>query len=157
VTERRCCRRTNNTFTLLRVRTRVQYHGTLLRVRTRVQYHGRSDFTRHAIYNTSQIPVKTAPNKGNVIRFHSLNSRAFFFYAFVVDVINDTIFASADIGRQRVVLQRVLQRVLFPCRNHMGHCPGETGSLLWLSFSLRSGPETDFVAIVLKPVENMSI
>ena len=38
---------------------------------------------------------------------------------------------------------------IFPCRNHMGHCPGETGSLLWLSFSLRSGPETGFVAICI--------
>jgi hypothetical protein len=40
--------------------------------------------------------------------------------------------------------------LLFPCRNHKGHCPGETGSLLWLSFSLRSRPETGFVAIVLE-------
>ena len=31
----------------------------------------------------------------------------------------------------------------------MGHCPGETGSLLWLSFSLRSRPETGFVAICI--------
>ncbi len=40
-------------------------------------------------------------------------------------------------------------RLIFPCRNHMGHCPGETGSLLWLSFSLWSRPETGFVAICI--------
>ena len=36
---------------------------------------------------------------------------------------------------------------IFPCRNHMGHCPGEP-SYGYLSPS-RSGPETGFVAIVL--------
>jgi hypothetical protein len=41
---------------------------------------------------------------------------------------------------------------MYVCNNVpvSGHCPGETGSLLWLSFSLRSRPETGFVAICIK-------
>ncbi len=37
---------------------------------------------------------------------------------------------------------------IFPCRNHKGHCPGETGSLCGYLSPSRSGPETGFVAIV---------
>ncbi len=43
------------------------------------------------------------------------------------------------VGRNaNITSTRVLQysEYSFPCRNHKGHCPGETGSL-WLSFSLQ--------------------
>ena len=44
---------------------------------------------------------------------------------------------NSSTGSCAAAVVEVLQYAIFPCRSHMGHCPGETGSLLWLSFSLQ--------------------
>ena len=50
--------------------------------------------------------------------------------------VTPKITGKAHVNRRPTsVFRHGSSRPLFPCRNHKGHCPGETGSFLWLSFS----------------------